>query len=62
MQSRSSENFIARHFLTGGDWGAENDLHAHHYQIELQLHGDQLDEHGFLVDIVDIETRLGSAH
>ena len=50
--------FIARHFLIGGDWGAENDLHAHHYQIELQLHGLRLDDHGFLVDIVDIEKAL----
>ncbi len=53
-------DFIARHFLIGGDWGAENDLHAHHYQVELQLYGDQLDEHGFLVDIVDIENTLES--
>jgi len=51
-------DFIARHFLIGGDWGAENDLHAHHYQVELQLQGDRLDEHGFLVDIVDIENAL----
>ncbi|MDI6695519.1 MAG: 6-carboxytetrahydropterin synthase [Anaerolineales bacterium] len=51
-------DFIAQHYLIGGDWGAENQLHSHHYQVELQLHGDQLDEHGYLVDIVDIEKSL----
>lgn len=51
-------DFIAQHYLIGGDWGAENDLHAHHYRIELQLEGVELDHHGYLVDIVDIETNL----
>ena len=53
-------DFIARHYLIGGDWGPENSLHAHHYQIELQLFGDQLDQHGYLVDIVDIERNLNA--
>lgn len=51
-------DFIAQHFLIGGDWGAENERHSHHYQVELQLEGDELDRHGYLVDIVDIETQL----
>lgn len=51
-------DFIAQHYLIGGDWGAENRLHSHHYQIELQLDGDSLDQHGYLVDIVDIERVL----
>ena len=51
-------DFIAQHRLIGGDWGAENDLHSHHYQLELQLHGESLDRHGYLVDIVDIERVL----
>ena len=51
-------DFIARHYLIGGDWGAENELHAHHYQVEVQLQGLGLDKHGYLVDIVDIETNL----
>lgn len=51
-------NFVAQHYLVGGDWGAENNKHSHHYQIELELGGKELDEHGFLVDIVDIESRL----
>jgi 6-pyruvoyltetrahydropterin/6-carboxytetrahydropterin synthase len=51
-------DFIARHYLIGGDWGAENQLHAHHYQVELQLEGSRLDQHGYLADIVDIERHL----
>ena len=50
--------FIARHYLIGGDWGAENEPHAHHYQVEVQLQGENLDRHGYLVDIVDIERVL----
>ena len=51
-------DFIARHWLFGGDWGAENELHSHHYKIEVQLEGPDLDRHGYLVDIVDIESNL----
>ena len=52
--------FIAQHYLIGGDWGAENSPHSHHYAVELQLHGAELDQHGYLVDIVDIEAALDS--
>ncbi|NOQ97715.1 MAG: 6-carboxytetrahydropterin synthase [Calditrichae bacterium] len=52
-------DFIAQHFLIGGDWGDENDLHSHHYKVEIQLQGDKLDQHGYLVDIVEIENGLG---
>ena len=51
-------DFIAQHYLIGGDWGSENILHSHHYAVELQLEGPELDQHGYLVDIVDIETNL----
>ncbi len=51
-------DFIARHKLIGGDWGPENELHSHHYQVELRLEGPELDQHGYLVDIVDIEAGL----
>ena len=50
--------FVAQHFLIGGDWGTENFWHSHHYQLELQLEGATLDQHGYLVDIVDVEQRL----
>jgi 6-pyruvoyltetrahydropterin/6-carboxytetrahydropterin synthase len=51
-------DFVARHYLVGGDWGAENELHSHHYQVEVQLEGKILDEHGYLVDIVALEAHL----
>ncbi|HMK36655.1 MAG TPA: 6-carboxytetrahydropterin synthase [Desulfomonilaceae bacterium] len=51
-------DFVARHFLFGGDWGTENELHSHHYFVEVQLEGTGLDSHGYLVDIVDIEAGL----
>jgi 6-pyruvoyltetrahydropterin/6-carboxytetrahydropterin synthase len=51
-------DFVAQHFLIGGDWGAENERHSHHYRVEVGLEGATLDEHGYLVDIVDIETHL----
>jgi 6-pyruvoyltetrahydropterin/6-carboxytetrahydropterin synthase len=51
-------DFIARHFLIGGDWGPENFPNSHHYVLELQLSGSQLDAHGYLVDIVDVEKHL----
>jgi 6-pyruvoyltetrahydropterin/6-carboxytetrahydropterin synthase len=50
--------FIARHFLTGGDWGPENLPHGHQYRIEVEASGPRLDTHGYLIDIVDLEMRL----
>ncbi len=57
--------FIAQHFLVGGDWGAENERNSHRYVLEVQLDGSHLDEHGYLVDIVQVESALaevGSAY
>ncbi len=51
-------DFIARHFLIGGDWGSENFPNSHHYILELRLTGEQLDQHGYLCDIVDVEKHL----
>jgi 6-pyruvoyltetrahydropterin/6-carboxytetrahydropterin synthase len=51
-------DFIARHFLIGGDWGPENLPNSHHFVLELQLEGKELDQHGYLVDIVDVEKHL----
>ena len=51
-------DFIARHFLIGGNWGPENFPNSHHYVLELRLEGRELDQHGYLVDIVDVEKHL----
>jgi 6-pyruvoyltetrahydropterin/6-carboxytetrahydropterin synthase len=53
-------DFIAQHALIGGDWGAENLPHSHHYVLELHMQGAQLDRHGFLVDIVQVEQALNA--
>ena len=50
--------FTARHKLVGGDWGAENDLHGHPYRVEWELRSSELDAHGYLVDLVDVERAL----
>jgi 6-pyruvoyltetrahydropterin/6-carboxytetrahydropterin synthase len=51
-------DFIARHYLIGGDWGPENFPNSHPYILELQLEGRDLDQHGYLVDIMDVEKHL----
>lgn len=53
-------DFVAQHFLIGGDWGAENFWHSHHYVVEMQLDVETLDHHGYAVDIVDIEKNLNA--
>jgi len=50
--------FSARHMLIGGDWGPENEPHAHNYVVEARLYGKKLDRHGFLFDICEVETHL----
>jgi 6-pyruvoyltetrahydropterin/6-carboxytetrahydropterin synthase len=53
-----TKDFIANHYLIGGDWGDENNPHAHHYVLEVRIESDTLNEHGYLVDIVEIEAAL----
>lgn len=50
--------FRAHHFLVGGDWGAENQLHHHDYRVEWVLGGEELDRHGYLLDLLAVEARL----
>ena len=50
--------FEAWHHLIGGDWGAENQRHSHPYRLELRLEGKELDKHGYLVDLVQVEGQL----
>ena len=51
-------DFVAQHFLIGGDWGKENSLHSHHYKLEVIFSGDQLDRHGYLLDIAVVNEHL----
>lgn len=50
--------FIAQHFLVGGDFGRENERNSHLYRVEARYEGPSLDEHGFLVDIDAIDRIL----
>ena len=52
-------DFVAQHYLVGGDFGPEGSLHSHHYRVELEVSGRGLDRHGFLVDIVRLREELG---
>jgi 6-pyruvoyltetrahydropterin/6-carboxytetrahydropterin synthase len=51
-------DFVASHFLFGGDWGRENQRHAHHYRMEVSFAGDELDRHGYLLDIAVVNQHL----
>ena len=50
--------FAARHYLVGGDWGAENEPHAHAYRLEVRLSTEALDQHGYIVDLEELEALL----
>lgn len=52
-------DFIARHYLIGGDFGDENFEHSHHYRVEVLVAGTELDQHGYLIDLVELERVLG---
>lgn len=51
-------DFVAQHYLTVPDCGPENEWHSHHFEVEVLLEGDELNQHGYLVDIVDVEAAL----
>lgn len=51
-------DFVAQHYLTVPNCGPENEWHSHHFEMELVLEGEELTEHGYLVDIVEVEDIL----
>ena len=51
-------DFVAQHYLIHSDQGEENRNHSHHYQVELQVKGRELNQNGYLLDIVNIEYYL----
>lgn len=51
----TQRDFIARHFLIGGDFGAENLEHSHPYRLEVILSAAELDGHGYLIDLLELE-------
>lgn len=55
---RVSKDFVAQHYLTVPDCGPENEWHSHHFELEVLLEGDTLNENGYLIDIVELEEIL----
>lgn len=53
-----SRAFVAQHYLTVPDPGPEGRVHSHHYTVEATLEGPTLDEHGYLLDIDDVEAAM----
>ena len=52
------QRLIAQHYLIGEAPDPERERHSHCYHIEVQLEGSTLNEQGYLVDIVEIESYL----
>jgi len=52
------QGLIAQHYLIGETPDQEKQRHSHCYRIEVQLEGSTLNEQGYLVDIVEIESHL----
>ena len=50
-----SRDFEARHYLVGGDWGPENEPHTHAYRVEVRIETEDLDRHGYIVDLDDLD-------
>jgi len=52
------KGLVSYHFMIGGDFGEENELHAHRYLVEAVLEGNDLDGFGFLTDIDDLQASM----
>ncbi len=55
------ETFKARHSFEEKKGTAEGVPHSHNYCMEIQLHGDELNESGYLVDLDEITLFLNEA-
>lgn len=54
------QGFTAGHYLIGGEWGSENHPHSHTYRVEVRLAAHELDPHGYVADLVELEPILDS--
>jgi 6-pyruvoyltetrahydropterin/6-carboxytetrahydropterin synthase len=52
------EDFVAQHYLTVPNPGPEGVPHSHHYEVELEFRGPELNQYDYLVDIDDVETAI----
>ena len=53
-----TRDFIAQHYLIGGDWGCENRKHSHHFKAEFLMTSSELNQHDYIYDISEIHTRF----
>lgn len=53
-----ARKFPARHFLTVPDAGPEGEPHTHQYEAVVRLTGSSLNDHGYLVNIDNVEAVL----
>jgi 6-pyruvoyltetrahydropterin/6-carboxytetrahydropterin synthase len=53
-----TRDFVAQHWLTVPDPGPEGAVHSHHFEAEVHLEGEELNEYGYLVDIDDVDAAL----
>lgn len=53
-----SRDFIAQHYLTVPNCGPENEWHSHHFAVDVRMEGDELNNHGYLVDIDEVKQGL----
>lgn len=51
-------DFMAQHYLTVPNPGPEGTRHSHHYEVEIQLEGAELNDYGYLVNIDDVNEFL----
>ena len=47
-------DFEARHFTILAD-GSEEPPHSHHWQVEVEVLSERLDNHGFVMDFIELE-------
>jgi 6-pyruvoyltetrahydropterin/6-carboxytetrahydropterin synthase len=52
------EDFVAQHYLTVPNPGPEGVPHSHHYEVELEFRGPELNQYDYLVDIDDVEAAI----
>jgi 6-pyruvoyltetrahydropterin/6-carboxytetrahydropterin synthase len=49
---------VSSHYMIGGEFGEENEPHAHRYTVEAVLQGGELNGHGFLTDIDELRSAV----
>lgn len=52
------KTFIAQHYLIGDNSGPEYSWHSHPYELEVRVTGKELNSHGYLIDITELDELL----